>query len=166
MRQFRSVTIRIAAVVTLFGLAAGCNSEKLPNLGTVTGTITMDGKPLSGANVAFDPVAGGAPPSVGKADADGKYELYYSRGHKGAPIGEHTVRINTYAERDGDDGRPQIQKETIPARYNVKTELKVSVKRGANTLDLALKSGGEIIQPDEGAGGGKGPAGRSPTGCW
>jgi hypothetical protein len=147
--------------VTLSVFQVGCNPEGLPGLGRVTGTITMDGKPVPDAMVAFDPVGGGAAPAMGRTDASGNYELYYSRGNKGAKTGEHTVQINSYRETGDDDAR-QIQKETIPSRYNVKTELKATVSRGSNTINFDLKSGGEIIQPNE-----EGPEkkGRSRSAC-
>jgi hypothetical protein len=73
--------------------------------------------------------------------------MYYSRGHKGATIGEHEVYITTY--QPGTDESPQAKKETIPVKYNGKTELKETVKRGKNTINFELKSGGEIAQPDD-----------------
>ena len=99
-------------------------------------------------------------------DASGNYELYYSRGHKGATIGEHRVYISTYQGKT--DENPQVKKEAIPAKYNGKSELKATVGRGANKLNFDLKSGGEIIQPeddDQPKKGKKGKAGtRMPTG--
>jgi hypothetical protein len=128
-------------------IITACNPEKLPGLGKVVGTVTMDGQPVPDATVTFDGIKADEPPSFGKTDAAGKYELYYSRGHKGATIGEHLVHINTYNET-GEDNL-EIRKETIPSRYNVKSELKVDVKRGSNNHNFELKSGGEIIQPGE-----------------
>jgi hypothetical protein len=146
----------IAAVI---GALGGCNRENLPGLGRVTGTITMDGKPVAEAAVAFIPEGGAAGTAVGRTDAEGKYELYYSRGNKGAKIGEHTVTVNTYRETGDEDSR-KIEKETIPARYNANSELKATVKSGSNTIDFALKSGGEIIQPNT-----ESKAARAVTGC-
>jgi len=142
-------------------VAEGCGSEKLPGLGQVSGTITMDGKPVANAAVQFTPTETGATASVGQTDASGKYELYYSRGHKGAKVGEHSVTVNNFRDA-GESG--QGQQESIPAKYNVKTELKATVTRGANKVDFALKSGGEVIQPNEEPGTGK-KKGRSATGC-
>jgi len=141
----------------------GCNSEKVPGLGTVTGTVTMDGKPVPDAMVSFEPTEPGKSAALGKTDASGNYELYYSRSHKGAPVGENIVKITTYGET-GDDENRQIRKETVPTKYNVKSELKAEVKRGANKFDFDLKSGGEVYQPGEEPGKGK-KKGRSPTGC-
>jgi hypothetical protein len=134
----------------LAGIATGCNSEKLPRLAPVTGSVTMDGQPVPNATVTFDGAKEGEPVSLGRTDATGKYELYYSRNHKGATVGEHAVRVSTHDETGDDDNR-QVQKETIPSRYNVKSELKANVKRGTNKHDFELKSGGEIIQPGEDA---------------
>lgn len=139
-------SVRIVAGIFLSFSVCGCGGDT-PPLGKVTGTVTLDGKPVDGAAIAFDPVSGGLPPALGKTDASGKYELWYSRGNRGAAIGEATVRINTFAESRDDAGQKR-RPESIPSRYNVKTELKVAVKRGAQTHDFDLKSGGEIVQPD------------------
>ncbi len=134
------------AILALLAAAGGCNSEKLPRLGRVSGVVTLDGQPVPEATVTFGGAKEGEPDSIGKTDATGKYELYYSRGHKGATIGEHPVSISTY--KPANDDEPQAKKEAIPAIYNGKSELKQTVKRGSNKLDFQLK-GGEIIQPDQ-----------------
>jgi hypothetical protein len=145
MRHCLKSVLLSAAMASLFNTS--CSSEKVPGLGRVTGTVTMDGQPVADAAISFEGTKPGEPPSLGKTDASGNYELYYSRGHKGATIGEHTVYITTY--RGPTDEDPQPKKETIPAKYNGKSELKTTVSRGQNKLDFALKSGGEIIQPTE-----------------
>jgi hypothetical protein len=126
-------------------LMSACNREKAPGLGRVSGTVTMDGSPVADAAVRFEPEGGVAGTSMGQTDAAGKYELYYSRNYKGAARGEHLVRINTY--REASEDKPQMQKETIPSKYNVKSELKVTVKGGSNIHDFPLESKGEVIQP-------------------
>jgi hypothetical protein len=123
----------------------------------------MDGQPVTDATVIFEPTTPGVPVTISRTDASGNYELYYSRGHKGAPPGEYSVRISTYGQ-EGDEDNPKVRKETVPAKYNAKTELKVEVTRGTNKHDFALQSGGEIIQPDQEPTGKK--KGRSRTGCF
>ena len=145
MRNVSLALLRFVFAVAILLAMLGCNSENLPGLGRVTGTIKFDGKPLNGAMVEFDKVGGGIAPAFGKTDATGKYELYYSRTAKGAAIGEHEVRVTAFADA-GETGK--VQKETIPAKYNVMTELKATVKSGSNTLDFDLKPGGQIIQPN------------------
>lgn len=143
MHQSQVLVLAIGAVVAL----SGCNPEKLPGLGRVTGAVTMDGQPVGNANVTFRGAKAGETSSLGRTDSAGNFELYYSRGHKGATIGEHEVVISTY--QPGDDDNTKGVKETVPAKYNAKTELKATVTRGQNKLNFELKSGGEIIQPDE-----------------
>ncbi len=158
--ETRSIAFLFAVLVALAG---GCSSEKVPGLGQVTGTVTLDGKPVPDASVMFAAAKPGESSSVGKTDANGNYELYYSRGHKGATIGEHEVYITTY--QPGTDESPQPKKETIPVKYNGKSELKETVKRGKNTINFELKSGGEIVQPDEDGQSKKGKKGKSKSGC-
>src|SRR5581483_10542627 len=98
------MTVWRAYGLPLFALAAialflgGCGGEKLPGLGEVAGTVTLDGKPLPDAAIQFTPADASATASVGQTDATGKYELYYSRGHKGAKVGEHTVTISNFRD--------------------------------------------------------------------
>jgi hypothetical protein len=143
MHQLR-IFYLLTAVAVLF---LGCNPEGLPKLGRVAGTITMDGQAVPNANVIFEGAQAGETASLGKTDSTGNFELYYSRGHKGATIGDHKVVITTF--QPADDDNPKGIRETVPARYNAKTELTAKVTGGQNKVNFDLKSGGEIIQPDE-----------------
>jgi len=145
-------------------VGAGCSGDKVPGLGRVTGTITLDGQPVPGATVIFEGTKSGEPAVIAKTEASGEYELYYSRGHKGTTIGEHIVHISSYQPPTDED--PKAKKETIPAKYNVKSDLTAKVNRGQNKIDFDLKSGGEIIQPDEEDQPKKGKKGKSKAGCW
>lgn len=129
----------------------GCGSKgDQPELGTVNGTVTLDGQPLVGVAVVFQPDSGR--PARGMTDANGKYELTYIRQTKGTKIGANRVEIAPSEEGEveeaetGDEGnpdaaaKPKSGKRVVPARYNVNSELKVDVKPGANTFDFALES--------------------------
>lgn len=107
----------------------GCGSGDRPDLGTVEGVVTLDGKPLAEAFVHFDP--GTVRGSSGVTDAEGKYELTYIRDTKGAAIGEHIVRITK---------RTETAPETLPARYHAQTTLKATVKGGRNEINFELVS--------------------------
>ena len=132
-------------------LGVGCADS---DLGQVTGTIHLDGQPLEGAMVTFYPIAsesvvksgdrGGA--SYGRTDANGEYELIYSRTKDGAEIGEHKVVITTLEESGGGDYGPGTP-ERLPKKYNVETTLTAEVKPGRNVIDfLDLNSEGEKQQ--------------------
>ncbi|MGN6547916.1 MAG: Ig-like domain-containing protein [Aureliella sp.] len=133
----------------------GCGgSSDQPQLGQVTGTVKLDGKPLSGIAVVFQPEGGR--PARGRTDAEGKYELTYIRQTKGTKVGPNRVEIAPSEEGEAEEEeeaaanageetapppkRPQSKKPKVPARYNVQSELKVNVKPGQNTFDFDLQS--------------------------
>jgi hypothetical protein len=120
----------------------------------------MDGKPLPNVAVTFMPAGEGGTAS-GKTDANGKYELSHANG-KGAPVGKNKVSVTTVQQTEAAVDMSQIPSdspeyaksmgasqnynvtftETIPAKYNVKTELQFDVKSGSQVIDLKLESGG------------------------
>lgn len=141
---------RHVLVATLLCLA-GCN-QKNPNLPAqypVSGTVTLDGKPLTGAGVMFlprgDTRGTGA---MGTTDDAGKYTLKTDFGGPGAPEGEFAVTISKYVNRDGTPYvfNPDIaeagQRETLPATYSdsMKTILSANVPKGGDTINFDLKS--------------------------
>lgn len=134
--------------VTIIGCGGGSDA---PELGAVKGTVQMDGKPLDGATVTFQPQEGGRP-SFGETDGEGYYELQYTADEAGAVVGKHRVSISTYREGDPgaeDPAEQKSQPERVPAQYNTQTELEAEVKPGTNPpIDFNLESQGEIIQPD------------------
>ena len=140
--------VSMLAVMTLLAGLSGCGSgSDQPELGLVTGTVTLDGNPLSGVAVTFVPDEGR--PAMGKTDDAGKYELTYIRDTPGCKVGHNKVQIgNTEesedeAEQEGDDYVQKPTKSgpaTIPARYNTQTELQAEVKPGENTFDFSLTS--------------------------
>jgi hypothetical protein len=139
----------VIGISTLFQAGCGAPSDQ-PELGQVTGTVTLDGKPLSGIAVVFQPDSGR--PARGMTDAEGKYELTYIRQTKGTKVGPNRVEIapsedgaaeeseNADEESKPATKRSKSTKPTIPARYNVRSELKADVKAGKNTFDFQLES--------------------------
>lgn len=117
--------------------AIGCGGST-PDVGLVTGTVTLDGQPLENAEVVFAPATGR--PSTGLTDSGGRYELTYIRDVKGAVPGTHAVRITTRPESRPDDYQGPAFRETISAKYNTDTVLKAEVEAGANTYNFDLES--------------------------
>ena len=122
----------MAATCLAILLLSGCGRGDRPPLGTVSGTVTLDGKPLTGARLIFEPAAGGRA-STGLTDDKGRYELIYIRKDKGAKVGAHLVRISI---ADSDAGNAEL----LPDRYNSRSVLKAEVKQGHNTVDFPLAS--------------------------
>ncbi|MCC7420314.1 MAG: hypothetical protein IT428_08545 [Planctomycetaceae bacterium] len=131
----RAWTTTVAAI--LIGIsAAGCGGPagpKPPPLGEVTGTVKLDGQPVKNAFVQFIP--DNARPSTARTDDQGRFELYFNDKLKGAAVGSNTVKISA---RDAQPEKGNL--ETIPAKYNDKSELKETVKEGKNNFDFDLKS--------------------------
>jgi len=90
----------------------------------------MDGKPVPRAQITFIPDGPGRGAS-GLADEDGEYVMEYTSETQGALLGPVTVQIRT---------KTFDTPETIPVRYNDKTELKAEVKSGNNVIDFDLSS--------------------------
>jgi len=106
---------------------------KLPPLGKVSGTIKMDGQPLSQAKITFEPIFKNRTErygsnAVGYADADGYYELMYSLPHRiyGAVIGDNRVTI----ESNGT--------VYVPPRYNIQSEVVREVKASNDPMNFDL----------------------------
>lgn len=126
----------MACIVVLVAIGGfGCRPG-YQNVSPVTGRVTLDGIPLSEAQVMFLPTSGR--PSKGETNADGVYELAYTYKQKGAEHGMHTVRVTTaYTRQDGTVGP-----ERVPKMYNEQSQLQHEVRRSRNTIDLPLVSGG------------------------
>ena len=122
-------------VIAMLVCLAGCGGPEHPEVGRVSGVVTLDGQPLAEATVMFQPTNGRA--SIATTDSAGKYSLIYLDGVPGAKLGAHTVIIRT--EIPGEDGQPPIAKEKLPKKYHENTELTAEVKRGSNTFNFELK---------------------------
>lgn len=116
-------------VVVLLTLIAGCG-QRGPQTAPVRGRVTLDGRPLAGADIQFQP-AGAGRPSRGRTDSDGRYELMFKRGQPGAIVGEHTVRI--WVSREVVPNPP-----IIAAKFDTQSELRREVKSGNNEFDFEV----------------------------
>lgn len=133
--RYSSLTALLPAL-----LLAGC-AKSGPELAPVGGRVTLDGQPMLAARLVFQPEANGSP-SYGSTDRDGRYELGYKRGQKGAKIGWHTVRITSDLPRAA--GGKISPSQVLPARYNEQSELRREVKSDdENRFDFKLTSEAE-----------------------
>src|SRR5688572_4283588 len=147
--HYRSVImIRfVSALITGITLTtAGCGKNP-HRLAPVSGKVTMDGNPLANATVAFlpdtKPGAMPSPTSRGETDQNGRYTLTSSEDKPGAVVGMSKVRISTMKSTGGSEGEggALLARETVPERYNARTELTFDVpEEGTEAADFALKS--------------------------
>ncbi len=144
---------------------AGCGDGI--TLYPVSGTVTLDGKPVEGLMVAFAPEDSGFS-GAGRTDANGKYTITSTKG-KGLPSGNYNVAISevTVVENSGSEVEEAAQSSNnasyermamgggsqqqyrdaekkksklIPAKYNAQSTLKEIVAETENTIDFALSS--------------------------
>jgi hypothetical protein len=136
--------------VGLVALAGGC-SQSDPSLVPVTGTVTLNDRPLANATVTFIP-KDGTPGfgGVGKTDAAGKYTLKGGRDDAaGIPPGAYRVVIGKRLMPDGsevpaDDNTPPMNspaRESLPDAYSsmAASALSATVQPGGGPIDFPLK---------------------------
>jgi hypothetical protein len=120
-------------------LLVGCG-ERLP---TVSGKVTIDGKPVPEGMISFQPVAGGAI-AVAPIQPDGSYEVKTGT-DAGLKEGEYTIVVQApkgiIPAPTPQNPNPKFER-WVPAWYgNPETsELKYTVTPGSHTHDLELTS--------------------------
>jgi len=120
----------------------GCQRRDGPELVTVKGVVTLDGRPLPKAVIRFEPInrEGGAH-SVGVTDKSGRFQLKYTRSTYGALPGDHLVRITTGDPGAVDEfGNPTEIPELLPAIYHKNSTLTQTVSGSSNQFQYDLKS--------------------------
>jgi hypothetical protein len=134
-----SAASQAALVLGAFVTAATGCSETGPQLAPVSGVITLDGKPLAGGSIVFQPTA---PPgttaagkgSSGNCDDQGRYTLATIDGKSGAIVAEHRVRIygpKSQKLASDDSGRGETaSRDIVPLKYNYDTTLTYTVTPG------------------------------------
>lgn len=123
-------------------LLAGCKKDYGVELYKVSGTVTLDGKPLKEASVQYRPDRSGnvvAPRGgVGYTNEQGYYVMLF-RDTRGCPAGKFHVVISTYSEPTG-PGKNSNSGERVPAKYRGQDSvLSATVEPGgANVFDFDL----------------------------
>jgi hypothetical protein len=140
---------------------AGCGGaegdEGRVDVYEVTGTVTMDGKPVSGATVSFSP-KDKQPAAVGMTDDSGAYSLTTYESGDGAAAGNYTVLVTKPPEASagpsGHDafvsGKPPASHSgasqnapasSLPVQYAAAdtSPFSYTVKEEENTFDIKLE---------------------------
>lgn len=112
-------------------MIAGCSSGR--PLHDVRGTVTLDGAPLAEGHISFDPADGQGGSQSGDIK-DGEFYVKVEAGPKRVEI-----RASRKSKIPGPDGGPDFT-QFLPARYNVKSELKTTIIPGENRPNFALTS--------------------------
>ena len=115
------VTLLLVSLSTAVLSAIGCGSSKQP-LVPVSGVVTLNGKPIDGARVLFEPESTGdvlnvGPSSYAVTDEQGRYSLETMDGEEGAVVAHHRVTISTFMGPEEHEGEEPVREELIPERY-------------------------------------------------
>ena len=136
-------TPRILIALLALSSVTGCGD----GLATVSGTVTLDGKPIAGGHrmygtVNFYPESGSGVPAVGIIDESGRYELR-SGSREGVEPGAYLVGIavKKITMPTTPQGMPQPTLIT-PKKYAsvMESGFRKEVAPGRNTFDIALSS--------------------------
>lgn len=128
--------------LTALVLATGCG-RKLPDLGEVTGQLSLDGKPLDEVQVEFfpDPEKGNpAQSSAAETDQAGQFMLVFTGGggKRGVPVGWNRVVLQDFKAMNSRDNPigPRFGPEFSTA---FETPIRLEVKQGKQVLNIELR---------------------------
>jgi hypothetical protein len=123
--------IRGSVFAAFATVLVGCGPAHVP----VSGSVTVDGKPMDDGSIAFVPLDGSAEQvTVGGHVANGTYSIDKTRG---LSTGKYKVEIRWSKKTgkkvpNGDGGTNDVVVEGLPAKYNTSSELTAEIKSGPN----------------------------------
>jgi hypothetical protein len=140
---------RIVLGVALgFGLfATGCGASG-PTMGRVSGTVKVDGQPLTKGTVTFIATDGQRPNATGTISSSGTYTLQTTEPGDGAVVGSYKVAISDVDSSTLNTALPgmppPVSKSAISKVYldANSSGLTANVEAGSNTKDFELKKAG------------------------
>lgn len=151
MHASQSRTFRRRHLLSIIGLAlamAGCGQRgvQIPNRVSVTGRVTVDGKPLEYGTVQFVPQSSEGHSAMGRVQ-NGRFTMESAESFPGVVKGPYKVSIvSPKPVRDADKPRvmmdPDLVESNIPKRYGnlEKSGLAVDVTGPIRDLTFDLKA--------------------------
>lgn len=133
----------IARAIVLLALV-GCNTG--PAVVPVNGVVTRGGQPVRNATLSFYPGEMGRM-STAITDEQGRFELKYQKGTKGAAVGKHKVVVkfrprSPQEEMDVSEGKLKLHpdQDIIEQKYGKleSTPLTVEITRAEENLQILL----------------------------
>lgn len=139
----------LAVCLVLAGCGGGVSDK--PTMGKVSGVVTLEGKPVAGATIEFNPDNSRSttgPRSSAVTDANGKYTMMGPGGEEGAVIGFHKVTVSCPPipgeNSSSDSGTPATTPTTpcsVPEKFGKleTTDVTKEVMAGKNDIAIDLK---------------------------
>ena len=152
MKPTRIRNTIVPSLCVFFLAIIGCGDGKMPTQ-MVEGLVTLDGVPLAGASILFNPVSEGTA-AVGRSDDQGRFTLQTQQGAvgRGTTEGEYIVTVMKVElvptgravrnEEGGGTSQEYTERSVVPALYNTTatSPFKVTIVRGLNQVELVLTS--------------------------
>ena len=126
-----------AAVALLLIAQLGCGGSD--GMSEVTGTVTLDAKPLESGAISFVPVDGQSTTAGGEIK-QGRYSVQVPPVAMKVSISSPKVVGKKKLYDTPDSATMDITQEAVPAKYNERTELQIDVKPGTNEKNFELQS--------------------------
>ena len=142
--RVRSRATKLIISCLLIATMVGCGSGSPYDVVPLSGTVTLDDKPLPNARIVFQPIRTPrgtkdvGPGSYGRTDASGQFQLETIDEHEGAVVGTHMVRVTTSdynAPAERDDG--VITGEKVPPWYHQGFTMEVAESTDAFAIKLS-----------------------------
>lgn len=118
-------------------LLAGCSSK--PTDGSIKGTVTLDGQPLATGQILFVSIDQNAQPAQAEITA-GQFEALVPPGEKRVEIRAPKVTGKKKMYDTPDSPTVDTVVELLPAKYNVNSELKLTVDGSEQEQKFDLQS--------------------------
>jgi hypothetical protein len=132
--QWQRIAFSFCAALGATLPIAGCEKS---NIGTVSGTIAIDGSPVKSGSIAFFPVDRKSP-TCGAEIHDGLYTAKVPLGTSKVEIRVSKVVGQKKLYNTPNSPVQPLLAEVLPAKYNDQTELTLDVKPGRNQQDYQL----------------------------
>lgn len=149
----RSIFVSVCMIFLVLSL--GCQTRErgnIPRTAPVSGTVTLDGKPVAGAGVVFVPTGTPAYGAYAMTDSAGRFTLKCSETVKGAVPGNYLVQVTKVVPVT--DNSQTVTAEEAEHEAQIKRRFSSESDETKNVLPekyaSAKTSGIEVTVPAEG----------------
>ncbi len=137
--------------VGVIALIGGCQSatEKDWETAAVSGSVTVDGKPLEEGTIRFAPIGGTPGPKTSFDIRSGEFQ---SDAQHGPSVGTHRIEIESANDQklahDDEQALQELKgrhvrrraRPVVPVIYNTQSRLTATVKQDMQPIDFSLRS--------------------------
>lgn len=113
--------LAVSTLLTVGIALTGCSSSSRPPTYPVTGTVSLQGKPVAGAAVTFVPADTEGEAASAITDSDGKYALTTWEAGDGARPGQYRVKVSKQ-EQQVVDASKLVQNLSIEEEQKIYVE--------------------------------------------